>query len=53
MNRLTPVYTLERAGFDTGRNSKAFQTSAAVLTSAESPHFSDSGAGFEDQGVVG
>jgi len=53
MNCLTLADTLERAAFDTGYNSKAFQTPAAVQTPAESPHFSDCGAGFEEQGLIG
>lgn len=50
MNCLTLAYALERAVFDTGYNSKAFQRSASVQAPAESPHFSDAGAGFEEQG---
>ena len=53
MNCLTLAYTLKRAVFVIGYNPKAFQTSVAVQAPAESPHFSDSGAGFEEQGVVG
>lgn len=53
MNCLTLAYTLERAVFNIGYDSKAFQTSAAVQAPAETSHFSDSGAGFEEQGVVG
>lgn len=53
MNCLTLACTLKGAVFNTGYNPKAFQTSAAVQAPAESPHFSYSGADFEEQGIVG